>query len=311
MTTELGRLEQVKVTDGWSMETVFSDWLSKGENIIQLTEALGIDEIYDAKREESIGRFRVDICGRMSNDRVAIIENQYGESDHDHLGKLVTYSSWKDASVIIWIVEHARQEHVSAVDWLNRNIPDKGFFMAEIRLYRIGDSMAAPMFNVVARPNDYNKSEKVLSERHLKRYAFWQQFLEYVGGRKDVLDSFPALVWKSPTYDFWLTIGKYKLEGFQIDLILNTNAGDFTSIGCKVYIPDNEELYRRFENHRSEIDSELGGAGDILWENKESKKSCKITIQRQATGLSNDAINDWFCRTMVDVLRVFRNNAGV
>lgn len=47
------------------------------------------------------------------------------ETDHDHLGKLITYASGKAADLVIWLVRKARPEHKAAIEWLN-NHTDEG-----------------------------------------------------------------------------------------------------------------------------------------------------------------------------------------
>ena len=50
-----------------------------------------------------------------------IIENQLESSNHEHLGKIITYASGLDAQVVVWIVKNAKEEHRSAIEWLNNN----------------------------------------------------------------------------------------------------------------------------------------------------------------------------------------------
>lgn len=81
----------------------------------------------------------------MGKDEVTgekvIIENQLEASNHDHLGKIITYASGLDANVIVWIVKEAREEHRSAVEWLNNNTSTNiNFFLIEVHAYKIGDS---------------------------------------------------------------------------------------------------------------------------------------------------------------------------
>lgn len=101
----------------------------------------------------------------MGKDEVTgekvIIENQLEASNHDHLGKIITYASGLDANVIVWIVKEAREEHRSAVEWLNNNTSTNiNFFLIEVHAYKIGDSNPAPMFEVVEKPNGFIKNAK-------------------------------------------------------------------------------------------------------------------------------------------------------
>lgn len=102
----------------------------------------------------------------MGKDEVTgekvIIENQLEASNHDHLGKIITYASGLDANVIVWIVKEAREEHRSAVEWLNNNTSTNiNFFLIEVHAYKIGDSNPAPMFEVVEKPNGFIKMPKI------------------------------------------------------------------------------------------------------------------------------------------------------
>ena len=83
------------------------------------------------------------------------------DTNHDHLGKIITYAAGKEASVVIWIVKRARDEHRQAVEWLNQHTDENiGFFLLEIELWKINGSVPAPRFNVVERPNDWAKAIK-------------------------------------------------------------------------------------------------------------------------------------------------------
>jgi hypothetical protein len=115
----------------------FTPW--EAENIDLLADAVGLDITVD-ETESAVGDFNVDIfASETGTDRKIIIENQLEDTDHDHLGKLITYASGKGADVIIWVVKHAREEHRAAVEWLNNHTDDKiGFFLCEIKLFQIG-----------------------------------------------------------------------------------------------------------------------------------------------------------------------------
>lgn len=78
---------------------------------------------------------------------------------------MITYASGKSADVVIWVVKHAREEHKAAIEWLNNHTDDKvGFFLCEIKLYRIGNSEPAVKFEVIERPNDWSKEIKKMRQ---------------------------------------------------------------------------------------------------------------------------------------------------
>lgn len=184
MSTTLGNMKRVTdLRTVWPHEALdFTKWLSLDANLALLGEAIGI-EISLEERESSVGNFNVDIFAlENGSDRKIIIENQLEDTNHDHLGKLITYASGKGAEVIIWMVKRARDEHRQAIEWLNQHTDSRiGFFLVEIELWQIDDSKLAPKFNVVEKPNDWAKAMKTLdglSDTDKLKLEFWQEFVE-------------------------------------------------------------------------------------------------------------------------------------
>ena len=160
--TELGRLKNVDLRSHWLNEAAdFTPWLASEENIGLLGEAIGLElEVQD--QESRVGPFRADIlCRDTLTDKYVLIENQLEQTDHTHLGQLLTYAAGLDAVTMIWIAKHFTEEHRASMDWLN-NITDDSvnFFGIQIELWQIGDSPPAPRFNLVAKPNDWTKTVK-------------------------------------------------------------------------------------------------------------------------------------------------------
>ena len=174
--TKLGELVEVKdLRTVWPNEAAdFTPWLAKEKNIARLGDTIGV-EITDVETESGVGAFSVDIFATEDGTgRRIIIENQLEDTNHDHLGKLITYAAGKDASIIIWIVKNAREEHRAAIEWLNsRTTKDVSFFLCEIKLYKIGDSAPAVKFDVVEKPNDWAKNAK---QNQLKTHCFELSF---------------------------------------------------------------------------------------------------------------------------------------
>lgn len=121
-TSKLGRLEEVDIRELWNHEQYdFSEWMAEPENLELLNETIGLT-LSDVEKEVYVGSYRCDLVGKdETTGEKVIIENQLEQSNHDHLGKIITYASGLDAKVVVWIVKEAREEHRSAIEWLNNN----------------------------------------------------------------------------------------------------------------------------------------------------------------------------------------------
>ena len=126
-----------------------------------MADAVGLEITVD-ETEYSVGDFNADIYAtETGTDRKNIIENQLEDTNHDRLGKLITYASGKSADIVIWVVKRAREEHRSAIEWLNNHTDENiAFFLVEIKLYQNGSSNIAVKFEVVEKPNDWTKKIK-------------------------------------------------------------------------------------------------------------------------------------------------------
>ena len=192
MTTpnELARLERVDLRSVWTTEAQdFTPWLAQPENLAVLSAALNM-ELETAGQEERVGPFRADLlCRDLQDDSWVLIENQLERTDHNHLGQLLTYAAGLQTVTIIWVAQTFTDEHRAALDWLNEITDDSfRFFGLEIELWRIGDSPAAPKFNIVAKPNDWTRStgravkggSGSLTAVNLQNQRFWQQLDAYL-----------------------------------------------------------------------------------------------------------------------------------
>jgi hypothetical protein len=158
----IDKLIPVNLRDVWPHETTdFSYWLSKKENLSTLGDEIGM-ELEIVKREALAGKFRVDILAKDKfTNEIVIIENQLEDTDHSHLGQLITYSSHYNATDIIWIVRDLRIEHEKAIEWLNRNSTDEiKIFLVKIELFRIGNSLPAPKFSLISKPYGWTNTKQ-------------------------------------------------------------------------------------------------------------------------------------------------------
>lgn len=186
ITKKLGTLERVPLRTIWEHEAVdFTPWLADKTNIRLLGETLGID-IEVIEQERYVGQFRSDIYAKEVNTgALVLIENQLETTNHTHLGQIITYASGLETGIIIWVSPEVREEHRAAIDWLNRTTNDKtNFFAVEIELWKIGDSLPAPKFNIVCQPNEWTKyiQDEVrnhqLTENEALIREYWTKFKE-------------------------------------------------------------------------------------------------------------------------------------
>lgn len=184
MPTPISRLQRVPIRNVWQTEPQgFTPWLASPENLAFLGEAIGLS-LELQSMEESVGDFRADIICQSSLDgHLVLIENQFAQTDHTHLGQILTYTAGLKAATIIWIAERIRDEHRAAIDWLNENTPEGiNFFALEIELWRIADSPVAPKFNVVCKPNEWTRRAAAASrpsgEQSDFRWAYWSSFVQ-------------------------------------------------------------------------------------------------------------------------------------
>lgn len=299
----LGKIEKVDdLRTIWKHEARdFSKWLAEEENLMLLGEAIGIDIVLE-ERESSVGGFSVDLFAtEEGTNRKIIIENQLEDTNHDHLGKIITYASGKGAEVIVWIVKRARDEHKQAIEWLNQHTDENvGFFLIEIELWRINDSIPAPKFNVIEKPNDWAKTMKIvegLSELQKLKLEYWQAFNDYAftkDGFKKMFSQRKA----APQHWYSLSIGS---SACHLDFTVNTQK---KRIGAEIYITNDKELYAKYLERKVEIEEELGM--QVEW--REANKDCRILVVKDGDLKKGTSYwtqyFDWYCEMAIKLRNI-------
>jgi len=292
--TNLGKINRItNLREIWpNEERDFSKWLAKPENLKELSAVIGIGDIILEERESRVGPYEVDLYAKEEGTgRRIIIENQLGNTDHDHLGKIITYAAGKGAEIIIWIVKKAGDQHRQAIEWLNRTTEENiGFFLLEIELLKIGDSLPAPQFNIVESPNDWAKSLQTidgLSEVKALQLDFWQHFKEYASEQEAFMQEF-TLQKPQPQHWYSMSLGTAL---FHLSLTVNTRD---KFIGAEIYIPHNKELFNKFCEKKEKIAGILGNEVECI----EATKDCRI-LTKHKLDIKNkqgwDKAYTWFC----------------
>ena len=175
----IGKLERLPLREVWKHEAYdFTQWMQ--ENIDVLNTALDLNLI-NVDRETAAGPFSIDLVAEDEGGGTVIIENQLEKSNHDHLGKIITYLTAMSARTAIWIVSDPRPEHVAAIAWLNES-SSASFYMVKVEAVRIGDSPAAPLFTLIVGPSeeakDAGQTKREIAERYNLRRRWWTMLLE-------------------------------------------------------------------------------------------------------------------------------------
>ena len=269
---KLEKIKEVDIRKVWAHEQYdFSKWLAAEENIKELGDTLNL-ALTDVETEKFVGSYRCDIiCKDELTGKSVLIENQLEQTNHDHLGKIITYASGLDASVVVWIVAEARQEHASAIEWLNKHTDDDlAFFLIEVHAYTIGDSDPAPMFKIIEQPNDFARSVKAvarqgeLSDAQIKRQEFWTMFNDVIDQRGKPFNK------RKATTDHWyeVAVGSSQCH-ISIDLVNKEH-----KIRVGLWITDNKDLFDSMKEHRAEVEATTGFPLD--WDRLDNKKAAVI-----------------------------------
>lgn len=309
ITTKLELLQEMSnLREVWNNEASdFTPWLAKPENLGLLCEAIGIGDLEDVTTESNVGKYRADIVGvEADGKRVVVIENQLEGSNHDHLGKIITYAASKQASIVVWLVKTAYDEHRSAIQWLNQHTDDDiAFFLCEIKLFRIGNSSPAVKFDVVEAPNAWVKVGKVRSDApqgkgKVARFEFWQAFVEYAFEQKDFGSHFNR---RKPTTDHWLSfyIG---IGGCRVSACQKPSKG---IVYLKFAVENDKDLFHYLLARKSIIEGRFGGALD--WFEAPNAKECSARLERPFPYSSKDKWNsgfDWIIETAIGLKQAFK-----
>jgi hypothetical protein len=294
-TVDIARISYVELRQVWPNEARdLTPWLLSNSDV--LADALGVElEIEEA--EHPVGGFSLDLLGRdHTHGCVLIVENQVEQTDHGHLGQLLTYASGTDAGTVVWIARDFRDEHRQALDWLNEHTgEDVRFFGVALRAIRIADSPPAPLLEVVAKPNDWQKRVRATTsggDREGAYQQFWTTFLAALRERRpDLLPTRSS----APTTSY---------VGLQMIL---TGCRVFVAMGpghvrVELYIDTedrqrNREILDAFAAHGPELGAAVGLP--VEFDRVETRQACKVLVRREApatpilTPDAHDELRDW------------------
>jgi len=272
MNSSIGKLKRVPLRQVWPHEALnFTKWLQ--ENVEVLNDVLDLD-LVDIEREQNAGTFFVDIVATDGSGNPVVIENQLEKSDHDHLGKLITYLTAMDAKTAIWIVSDPRPEHIAAITWLNESHL-ASFYMIQVEAVRIDDSPPAPLLTKIVGPSEEGRrigqQKEEWAEREKLRYQFWDQLLIKAKTKTSLHSNI------SPSRDTWISTSSGLPAGFLLIYRINQHQGRIDLYIDKGQAKDQENirLFNHFFDHKDEIEENFGD--DLIWKSSESTRACQIS----------------------------------
>lgn len=267
----IGKIQRVKLREVWKHEALdFTTWLE--ENVDVLNDALDL-LLINVDREQSAGDFSVDLVAEDEAGNLTVIENQLERTDHDHLGKLITYVTSLEAKAAIWIVSEPRPEHVKAMAWLNESSAVR-FYLVKVEAIKIGESSPAPLLTLITGPSqeavDAGNTKKEFAERHVSRKKFFAQLLDLAKQKTKLHANI-----SSTPYN-WVGTGAGLPQGLLFSYVVRRHDAQ-----VELYIDSdrdtgkgNQGIFRQLKAHKQEIEQAFGEPLD--WEALEGKRACRI-----------------------------------
>ncbi|MEI7866727.1 MAG: DUF4268 domain-containing protein [Candidatus Methylumidiphilus sp.] len=303
--SEFGKLKRVPLRELWKHEgTDFTPWLAA--NIGALGAALGL-ELELLEREAAVGDFSLDLLARdLGSSRKVIIENQLTQTDHDHLGKLITYAAGFGASVVVWVAESIRDEHRQTLEWLNqRTDEDTHFFGVVVEVLVIDDSKPAYNFNPVVIPSEWQKSIKPrassISSKGEKYRVYFQRLID------DLRNIHRFTNAKAGQPQNWYSFSS-GITGFVYSAV-------FVGKGkarVEIYIDKGDQeknkiFFDTLNKRKLEIESSFGNS--LEWERLDEKQASRIAVYREGSIESSDSeleeIRQWHVNNLLKFKKIF------
>lgn len=277
---KLVKQKQISPRKMWANEQYdFTPWLV--EHIEELGEKIGM-ELEVVGREVSVGPYSADILAKeTSTNNYVVIENQLEKTNHDHLGKSITYASALNAKTIVWIATDFTEEHKKAFDWLNDNTNEElAFWAIQLELWQISEDTASMRFNIVCTPSSNVKTIKSKtnseSETTQTQLEYWTKFRDKLMATK----KFTSLHTPRPQYWFDVALGRSGIN------LSNTCNVQKSVVGIRVYISSKvvDTYLPALEARKAEINKALGCEPE--WNPNPNAKDKTITLSFQ-TDLSD------------------------
>lgn len=302
---KLSRIKRLGLREVWAKEAGdFTPWLA--DNIKELGEAIGMD-LELQEKEADVGDFSLDLLAKDNTGRMVVIENQLAQTDHDHLGKLLTYAAGFDATVVIWVAESIREEHRQALDWLNqRTDTNTDFFGLVVEVLQIDDSNPAVNFKLVVFPNEWQKPKRtkaasIVSSKGEAYRSYYQPLIDELREKHKFTGA------KIAQPQNWYSFSSGVANATYGAVFASNN-----KVRVEVYIDygnieSNKALFDWLFKRKEEIERLCGFP--INWDRLDEKQACRIYVERigniQSSDNELDEIRQWQIKHLLILKNVF------
>lgn len=305
---KIGKIKKVPLREVWKNEAKdFTSWLF--DNIEILGEELDMS-LTPIEKEGKAGSFSVDIVAEDESNQKIVIENQLERTNHEHLGKIITYLANLDAKVAIWISSNPKQEHERAIEWLNEFGPGISFYLVKIEAYKIGNSDPAPKFSIIAGPAEelevIGEEKKEYAKRHILRKEFWTKLLDKAKEKTSLHLNI------TPNIYSWVGTGAGK-QGISYNYVITKRYG-----GCEIYLDKgkgyekpniNKIRFDKLHKYRKQIERKFGEK--LNWERLDNARASRISIRFEGAGLGDkenwERLQDKMIDAMTRMEKAFKN----
>jgi hypothetical protein len=293
------KIARIPLREAFKHEALdFTRWLE--ENIDVLNDCLDIT-LSNAEREQAAGDFSVDIVAEDESGAKVIIENQLEKSNHDHLGKVITYLVALEAKTAIWIVSDPRPEHVSAITWLNES-SNASFYLLKLEAVRIGESAPAPLLTLIVGPSEatkaVGKAKHDFAARYDLRRVFWKGLLDYAKTRTKLHSGI------SPGKQNWISTGAGR-SGLSFNYVAweHEAAVELYIDRGKECETENKAIFDSLYAKKAEIEAAFGtGEMKLDWQRLDNKRASRVRVDIPVAGYCDESNYAQAYEGMVDAM---------
>jgi ribosomal protein L13 len=303
----LGKVENVELREIWPDEARdFTPWLSTQDGLELLGTTIG-DELELVEREANVGPFSADLLLRIpgEEEHLVVVENQFGKTNHDHLGKLITYASGLQGKTMVWIAESFTDEHRQSLDWLNESQGAHArFFGLQVYAIKIGNSLPAPQFKVISSPNVWAQAVREAREKvevtatKLDQQKFWEEVREFIKSNKSAMPTRQS----RPQNWYDISIGRMN---FVVRLTVNTQV---ERVGCELTLfgPRAKQAFDLLQKDQQAIEREIGTM--LEWQRLDNRDASRIVLYKEGSiynPTQRQELKEWLYKTAECFYRFF------